>query len=29
MGVYDDPMQPAEAAIVTESLGAYLKTFGY
>jgi profilin len=29
LGVYDDPMQPAEAATVTEALGSYLKNFGY
>jgi hypothetical protein len=29
LGVYDEPMQPAEAATVTEALGDYLKTCGY
>merc|ERR1711942_36374 len=29
VGVYDEPMQGAEAATVTESLGSYLKGCGY
>ncbi len=29
LGVYADGMQPSEAATVTETLGNYLKTFGY
>merc|ERR1712029_915042 len=29
VGVYEDPMQPAEAATVTETLGDYLKGAGY
>ena len=29
LGLYEDPMQPAEAATVTETLGDYLKGFGY
>ena len=29
LGLYEDPMQPAEAATVTETLGDYLKGVGY
>ena len=29
LGLYEDPVQPAEAATVTESLGDYLKGVGY
>jgi len=29
VGVYDDPMQPAQAATITETLGEYLKGVGY
>jgi len=29
LGLYEEPMQPAEAATVTESLGDYLKGVGY
>eukprot|EP00088_Acartia_fossae_P028207 TRINITY_DN28_c0_g1_i1.p1 TRINITY_DN28_c0_g1~~TRINITY_DN28_c0_g1_i1.p1 ORF type:complete len:126 (+),score=44.68 TRINITY_DN28_c0_g1_i1:67-444(+) len=29
VGVYDDPMQPPEAATITEGLGSYLKGCGY
>ena len=29
LGLYEEPMQPAEAATVTETLGDYLKGVGY
>ena len=29
LGLYEEPMQPAEAATVTETLGDYLKGAGY
>ena len=29
LGLYEEPMQPAQAATVTESLGDYLKGVGY
>nr|ALS04924.1 profilin [Pseudodiaptomus poplesia] len=29
IGVYDEPMAPNQAATITESLGEYLKGFGY
>jgi profilin len=29
LGLYADGMQPSEAATVTETLGNYIKTFGY
>nr|AGT28477.1 profilin [Pseudodiaptomus annandalei] len=29
IGIYEEPMAPAQAATITESLGEYLKGFGY